>query len=56
MKTTTDVVTVARTVLNSNYSEVMFHSNGEDIRSRFAILLLSVKSMLEANHVTSMVV
>ena len=34
-------------------SETMFRSNEEDIKSRFAILLTSVKSALEANHVAT---
>ena len=34
-------------------SETMFRSNLEDIKSRFAILLTSVKSALEANHVAT---
>ena len=35
------------------YKKNMFRSNKEDIKSRFGILLTSVKAALEANHVAT---
>ena len=43
---------VAWTVPESK-SETMFRSHLEDIKSRFATLLRSIRSALEANHVTT---
>ena len=43
---------VAGSIMPESKAEKMFRSNLEDIKSRFAILLRSVRLALEANHVT----
>ena len=49
-KATTDDIVIPRTVPESK-TEAMFRSNLEDIKSRFAFLLLKVRSAFEMNHV-----
>ena len=52
--TTVSEDTVSRTASNNTVSETMFHSNEEDIKSRFATLLRRVRLALEtANHITT---